>query len=114
MHFFRFRELNKSKARYIKIKTNVYTGESITTRQNKIVFEEGWCLILGANSTLYDLADYYPGQKLKVTTGIVSPAFDTEFLQTTADNNRVVWLVGNDELNGSIINTQATAITIEE
>ena len=100
--------------KYIKIKTNVYTGESITTRQNKIVFEEGWCLILGANSTLYDLADYYPGQKLKVTTGIVSPAFDTEFLQTTADNNRVVWLVGNDELNGSIINTQATAITIEE
>ncbi|MBR4289952.1 MAG: hypothetical protein IKT52_04845 [Oscillospiraceae bacterium] len=100
--------------KYIKIETNVYNGESVSAKQNKIVFEEGWCLILGADSTLYDLADYYPGQKLKVTTGIVSPAFDTEFLQTTADNNRVVWLVGNDKLNGKLINTQATTITIEE
>lgn len=99
--------------KYIKIETPVYIGESVSAEQNKIVFEEGWCLILGKD-TLYDLADYYPGQKLKVSTGIVSPAFDTEFLQTVADNSRVVWLVGNDKLNGRVVNTQDTIITIEE
>ena len=100
---------------YIKTDTDVYTGESVNTEQNKIVFKEGWCLILGAENTSYDLADYYPGQKLKVSTGIVSAAFDTEFLQSTADNNRVVWLVGNDKLlYNEVINSQTTTILIEE
>lgn len=98
---------------YIKVETDVYNGDSVTTNQSKIVFEEGWSLIIGSENTTYDLADFYPGQKLTVTTGIASPAFDTEFLQTVADNNRVVWLVGNDKLNGKIINTQDTKIFVE-
>ena len=101
--------------KYIKIDTGAYIGgDSVSAHQNKIVFEEGWCLILGRDSTTYDLADYYPGQKLKVSTGIISPAFDTEFLQTTADNNRVVWLVGDDKLYYEVINTQTTKISIVE
>lgn len=98
----------------IKTNTYVYTGESVSSEQNKIVFEEGWCLIIGRENTTYDLADYYPGQKLKVSTGIASAAFDTEFLQSVADNNRVVWLVGNDKVLHDVINGQTTTITIEE
>ena len=103
---------------YIKLETNVFTGEytggGVASKQNKIVFEEGWCLILFAGNTTYDLADYYPGQKLKVSTGILSPVFDTEFLQEVADNNRVVWLVGNDLWPAAPLNSQTTTITIEE
>ena len=98
----------------IKTNTSVYTGDSVSAEQNKIVFEEGWCLIIGSENTTYDLADFYAGQKLKVTTGIVSAAFDTEFLQTVADNNRVVWLIGNDEIWGKTINTQTTTIMVVE
>ena len=96
----------------VKINTSVYDGEKVPTEQNKIVFEEGWCLIIGKDNTTYDLADFQAGQKLKVATGIVSAAYDTEFLQTVADNNRVVWLIGNDELHGRSINTQTTTITV--
>ena len=97
----------------IKTDTGVYSGDNkVTSQQNKIVFEEGWCLIIGAQNTKYDLADYYPGQELKVSTGIVSAAFDTEFLQSVADNSRVVWLAGNDQLHyeGDNINSQITEI----
>lgn len=99
---------------YIKVGTDVYNGENVITNQHKIVFEEGWCLIIGNENTSFDLADYYPGQKLTVKTGIVSAAFDTEFLQTVADNNRVVWLVGNDNLLYDSFNTQTTKITVAE
>ena len=95
----------------VKVETDVYNGESITTKQNKIVFEEGWSLILGSGNTTYDLANYYPGQKLKVSTGIVSATFDSEYLQKMSDNNRVVWLVGNDRLWGEAINEQTTTIS---
>ena len=98
----------------IKTDTSVYTGDSVPSGQNKIVFEEGWCLIIGSENTTYDLADYSAGQKLKVRTGIASAAFDTEFLQTVADNNRVVWLIGNDEIWGKTINTQTTTIMVVE
>lgn len=99
---------------YIKVGTDVYSGENVITNQHKTVFEEGWCLIIGSENATYDLVDYYPGQKLTVTTGIVSAAFDTEFLQTVADNNRVVWLVGNDNLLYDSFNTQTTKITVAE
>ena len=98
----------------IKVETDVYNGNSISTKQSKIVFEEGWSLIIGGQSTVYDLADFYPGQKLKVSTGIVSAAFDTEFLQLIADNNRTVWLVGNDKLWGTVVNEQTTIISVVE
>ena len=96
--------------KYIKVDTSVYSGDSIRPDQNKIVFEDGWCLIIGYKNDTYDLADYYPGQKLEVTTGIISPAFDTEALQQIADNSRVVWMVGNDWLYTEQYNTQTTLI----
>ena len=99
--------------KYIKADTSVYSGSnSVRPGQNKIVFEEGWCLIIGYKNNTYDLADYYPGQKLKVTSGIISPAYDTEFLQEVADHNRVVWLVGDDLLYTERYNTQTTTITV--
>ena len=97
--------------KYIKTNTSVYNGDSVPAGQNKIVFEEGWCVIIGHQNTSSDLADYYPGQILEVYTGIISPAFDTDFLQDIADNNRVVWLVGNDKLQGKEHNAQTTRIT---
>lgn len=96
--------------KYIKVDTGVYDGKNVISGQSKIVFEEGWCLIIGNGNTTYDLADYYPGQKLEVSTGIVSAAFDTEFLQAVADNNRVVWLVGNEKVMYDIINSHTTTI----
>lgn len=101
---------------YIKFETAVPSDANrVTSNQNKIVFEEGWCLILGDENTTYDLADYDPGQKLKISTGILGAAFDTEFLQNVADNNRVVWLIGNDKMWGHApINSQTTTITVEE
>ena len=97
----------------IKTETEVLNGKgNVTAKENKIVFEEGWCVIIGHANETYDLADYYPGQKLEVSTGILTPAFDTEFLKTIADNNRVLWLVGNDKLGfGDVYNTQTTTIT---
>ena len=88
--------------------------QSAKTHNNKIVFEEGWSLIIGSKNTTYDLADYYPGQKLKVYTGIISPAFDSEFLQSITENNRVVWLIGDDNLWGRTYNKQTTEISIVE
>ena len=102
--------------KYIKTNTLVSTGDgTATSDQHKIVFEEGWCVIIGHANTTYDLADYYPGQRLEVSTGILDAIFDSEFTQDVADNNRVVWLVGNDKLWGEEHNTQVTRITpIEE
>ena len=36
------------------------------------------------------------GDVVNVTSSIVGAPFDTEFLQTVSDGNRVVWLVGDD------------------
>ena len=100
--------------KYIKYETDVYNGDTISTKQNKIVFEEGWSLILGYTNFTYDVAEYYPGQKLKVSTGIISPAFDYQPLQNIAENSRVVWLIGDDNLWGRTYNKQTTEISIVE
>lgn len=93
----------------IKIATYVpYGNGKGSTNGQKIVFEEGWCLILSDENTTYDLADYSPGEKLRVSTGIINPAFDTESAREAADNNRVVWLIGNDYN----INSQLTTIVV--
>ena len=119
-----FDEYDANEARFIKIyhgSTIEFTGtvkqvevnatvvsnlNSVGPGPSKIVFEEGWCLVLGKDNTKFDLADYYPGQKLEVSTGIISPAYDTEFLKKVANYNRVVWLAGND-----LSNKQNTRIT---
>lgn len=96
----------------IRTGTSVLNGEGgVTANENKIVFEEGWCVIIGKSNTSCDLADFYPGQKLEVTTGILTAAYDTEFLQEVAEHNRVVWLLGNDKLGwGDVYNSQTTTI----
>lgn len=95
----------------IDVNTYVYAGSNtVQTEQNKIVFEEGWCLIIGKENISIDLADYYPGQKVEVTTGIVGAPFDTDFIKSICDNNRVVWLVGNDEMNHEVMNEITTII----
>ncbi len=99
----------------IKTDTKVVTDNAkVSSGQNKIVFEEGWSLIISSKNTTYDLADFYPGQKLKVSTGIINPAFDTEFLQKTADGTRTVWLVGNDLFYSAydMVNNQTTTIEV--
>lgn len=102
----------KGTVKNIKVNTSVYTGDYIAGGQNKIIFEEGWCLIIGSENTSCDLTTYTPGQKLEVSTGIVTAEFDSQFLQGAADNNRVVWLVGNDEIFKDVINKQNTTITL--
>lgn len=86
---------------YIKVDTSVLIdGNKVTSGQQKIVFQEGWCLVLGEYNEEYDLADYSSGDKLKVTTGIFGSPYDTEFLQEVHGDNRVVWLLGDDVYNG--------------
>ena len=81
----------------IKVDTSVIVEPgSVMAGQQKIVFEEGWCLVLSEDNTTYDLADFNAGDVVEVTTSIVGAPFDTEFLQTVSDGNRVVWLVGDD------------------
>lgn len=88
----------------VKIETDVYGGvDRWITKQNVIIFEEGWKLIIGQNNTTYDLAEFYPGQKLNVSTGIFAPY-----------GKNTVWLVGNDQLHGHIFNNQITSINIYE
>lgn len=96
----------------IKKDTSVYIGNCIAGEQNKIVFEEGWCLIIGNENKTYNLEDYDVGQTLKVSTGIINPAFDNQFLQGVSENERVVWLIGNDEIWKDVINEQITEIMI--
>ena len=86
---------------YIKVGTSVLVEDGkITSDQQKIVFKEGWCLVLSKNNTKYDLADYGSDEVLHVVTSIYGSPYDTEYLQQTHDNNRVVWLVGNDKIFG--------------
>lgn len=95
----------------IKTKTEVIVEQNqVTTEQNKIVFEEGWCLVLGADNSNYDLANYDVGDVLEVTTSIVGAPYDTDYLKTVSDNNRVVWLVGNDKVNGRTYSDIETVI----
>ena len=97
----------------IKTETDVYNGEGWTTKQNMIIFEEGWILIIGAKNTNVDLAEYYPGQKLQVTTGILGPTpSEASFITAAMGLGRTVWLVGNDALYGRKLNTQITNIRI--
>lgn len=63
---------------------------------SKIVFEEGWCLVVDANNTEIDLADFDKGDTVKVTSGIVGAPFNTDYIKKVCDNSRVVWLVGDD------------------
>lgn len=70
---------------------------SVLANQSKIVFDEGWCLVLSTENSRYDLADFMPGDVLTVTTSIFGSPYDTEFLREVSDYQRVVWLVGNDE-----------------
>lgn len=81
----------------IKVDTSVIVEPgSVLSSQQKIVFEEGWCLVLSKDNSTYDLADFNVGDVVNVTSSIVGAPFDTEFLQTVSDGNRVVWLVGDD------------------
>ena len=81
----------------IKVDTSVIVEPgSVLWSQQKIVFEEGWCLVLSEDNSTYDLADFNVGDVVNVTSSIVGAPFDTEFLQTVSDGNRVVWLVGDD------------------
>ena len=78
----------------IKVDTSVIVEPgSVLSSQQKIVFEEGWCLVLSEDNSTYDLADFNVGDVVNVTSSIVGAPFDTEFLQTVSDGNRVVWLV---------------------
>lgn len=81
----------------IKVDTSVVVEPgSVRAGQQKIVFEEGWCLALSENNSTYDLADFNAGDVVKVTSSIFGAPFDSEFLQNVSDGNRVVWLVGDD------------------
>lgn len=83
----------------IDIESNVIVKKGgVTSNQNRIIFEEGWCLVLGSTNDKYDLADYNKGDKLEVTTGIVDATdLHTDFLKSVVDK-RCVWLVGNDRI----------------
>ena len=85
----------------VKTKCSVCaTAGTVSANQNKIVFEEGWCLIVGTdNYNAIDLADIEKGESITVTTGIVGAPFDTDFLKEVSNNERVMWLVGNDKIN---------------
>lgn len=92
----------------ISVDAAVYNGSSYPTEQNLIKFEEGWYLIIGTGTEgeselPYDLADYAPGQKLKVRTGILA-----------GTSGKVVWLVGNERVLYDRYNTQTTTITVVE
>lgn len=84
----------------IKTETSVIVEKGqITARQHKVIFEEGWCLVVGTNNTKIDLADLDPGMKVEVVSSIVGAPFDTDFIKEVCENERVVWLVGNDEMH---------------
>jgi hypothetical protein len=67
---------------------------SICAHLNKIVFEEGWCVVI-QNDSPYDLANYNPGDKYIVTTAIFGSPYDTEALKDAHGDSRVVFLVGD-------------------
>ena len=95
----------------IKVDTSVIVESgSVKAGQNKIVFEEGWSLVIGADNTTVDLADLDVGAVYEVTTSIVGAPFDTDFLKTVSDNNRVIWLVGNEKIHGEQFSSVTTKI----
>lgn len=96
----------------IQVKSNVIVKEnSITAQQNKIFFKEGWCLVIGNGNTNIDLTKYKKGDKVQVTTGIVTATWTSDFVKDVSENKRVVWLVGNDRINyDSDINNITTVI----
>lgn len=101
----------------IKVDTSVIVEpSSIKASQNKIVFEEGWCLVLSTNNTNFDLANFNAGDVVEVETSIVGAPYDTDSLQSTSDNERVLWLVGNDDFWFAFRNCQYSDIvtTIEK
>lgn len=92
----------------IKVDTSVIVESGrVKSGQQKIVFEEGWCLALSDNNPKYDLADLNAGDVVHVTSSIVGAPFDTDFLKEVCDGNRVVWLAGND---WSVYNDNPTAL----
>ena len=100
---------------YIKTNTSVCAKEGkVYSGQSKIVFEEGWCLIIGDGNNDYDLADYDAGDVLEVTTSILGAPYDSDFLQKVSDHTRVLWLIGTEsvqrEPNPSNVSTK-TVIT---
>ena len=98
----------------IKMNETVVANDGCPSGQNKIVFEEGWCLIIGVDNkgrTYYDLADYDVGDVLEVSTGIVGAPFDSDFVKGLSNNNRVLWLVGNENLLYDTYNNIPTVIT---
>ncbi len=82
----------------LKKDCNVYTGEgTVTADKSKIVFEEGWCLIIDdENYFEIDLENIEKGEILSVSTEIIGAPFDTDFIKDISDNERVVWLGGKD------------------
>lgn len=80
---------------------------------NKIVFKEGWCLVVGKDNMNIDLADFDTNEKVTVTTGIVGSPYNSDFLKAVCDGNRVVWLVGDDLIHHEQINDITTTIETE-
>ena len=53
----------------IKVDTSVIVEPgSVKAGQQKIVFEEGWCLVLSEDNSTYDLADFNAGDVVNVTS----------------------------------------------
>lgn len=99
----------------IKVDTSVIVdGSGVKGGQQKIVFEEGWCLVLGKDNQNYDLADFNSGDLVTVTSSIVGAPFDTDFLKTVSDGNRVAWLVGDDEILGQQFSSIPTVIEVAQ
>lgn len=95
----------------IKINTMTITQEGLVgSGWNKVVFEEGWCLVIGEDNTMIDLADLDVGAVYEVTTCITGAPFDTDFLKTVSDNNRVLWLAGSDLVGSAVVETTMKAI----
>lgn len=95
----------------VSVDTQVIISDNkISSNQNKIVFEEGWCLIIGENNEQYDLSTFNKGDKLKVVTGIATTPYSTDFVKQVCDNQRVVWLVGNDIIHDEQYNDIQTMI----
>lgn len=99
----------------IKTETEVIVKKgSVTAGQQKVVFEEGWCLVVGTQNTKIDLADFDPGMKVKVVSGIVGAPFNTDFIKEVCENEKVVWLVGNDIMHDKKITDCTVETTIVE
>ena len=96
----------------VKLDTSVVVESgSVKASQNKVIFEEGWSLVLSVDNKNIDLASLVPGQAYEVTTGIVGAPFDTDFLKEVAGGTQVVWLVGDDMFFDGQFGTVTTVIT---